>query len=171
MSFISYGFIFLFIPITIIIYSKINNNEKNFIYFAILISLFFYIANDIQNIITLILSITVNWIFAKNMMYKNHVRNKVILFSAITFNIILLYFFKIPNSWSSSESNDLLLPLGISYYTFTQIAYLIDVAKGSANKASAAEYTIFVIWFPHLPAGPLLSHKEMLPQFLRGAVQ
>lgn len=170
MSFTSYGFIFLFIPITLIIYSRINNN-KIFIYFAILISLFFYIANDLQNVITLILSVTANFIFAKSMMHKNHLENKIILFFAIAFNIILLYFFKIPGAWSSSKSDDLLLPLGISYYTFTQIAYLIDVAKGSANKASAADYTIFVIWFPHLPAGPLLSHKEMFPQFLRGAVQ
>lgn len=171
MSFTSYGFIILFIPITLLIYSRINNSGKTLIYFSILISLFFYIANDIQNVITLILSVTINWIFVKRMMYKNYLENKMILFCAITFNIVLLYFFKLPGARPYSESDELLLPLGISYYTFTQIAYLIDVAKGSANKASAAEYTIFVIWFPHLPAGPLLSHKEMLPQFLRGAVQ
>ncbi|WP_370678488.1 MBOAT family protein [Comamonas sp. GB3 AK4-5] len=171
MSFTSYSFIFIFLPASLIFYQKLNNNKKKSIYFAISISLIFYIANDAQNILVLILSITANWLFAKYMMGKKYHENKIILFISIISNIFLLSFFKIPHTWHFSETANSLLPLGISYYTFTQISYLIDVAKGNAHATNAAEYTLFVAWFPHLPAGPLLSHKEMLPQFLQVSAQ
>ncbi|MBI3506443.1 MAG: MBOAT family protein [Proteobacteria bacterium] len=58
-----------------------------------------------------------------------------------------------------------LLPLGISFFTFTQIAYLVDVRRGLAQEADFASYLLFVTFFPHLIAGPLLHHKQMMPQF------
>jgi alginate O-acetyltransferase complex protein AlgI len=60
------------------------------------------------------------------------------------------------------------LPLGISFFTFTQIAYLIDLRQGQATAQNIVEYALFVTFFPHLIAGPILHHKEMMPQFLRG---
>jgi len=59
----------------------------------------------------------------------------------------------------------LILPLGISFFTFTQIGYLLDCRSGSANDRSPLSYVLFVTFFPHLIAGPILHHKEMMPQF------
>ena len=59
----------------------------------------------------------------------------------------------------------IVLPLGISFFTFTQIAYLIDLRQGEADPQDFVSYALFVTFFPHLIAGPILHHKEMMPQF------
>ncbi|MEE7547674.1 MBOAT family protein, partial [Xanthomonas sp. Kuri4-1] len=63
----------------------------------------------------------------------------------------------------------LLLPLGISFFTFTQIGYLLDCRAGVVNDRSPLSYVLFVTFFPHLIAGPILHHKEMMPQFSQRA--
>jgi alginate O-acetyltransferase complex protein AlgI len=60
---------------------------------------------------------------------------------------------------------DMVLPLGVSFFTFTQIAYLIDLKQGEAEPQGVTSYALFVTFFPHLIAGPILHHKEMMPQF------
>src|SRR5262249_39906589 len=57
------------------------------------------------------------------------------------------------------------LPLGISFFTFTQVAYLVDAWKGRASEYSPTNYVLFVTFFPHLLAGPIIHHGEMMPQF------
>jgi D-alanyl-lipoteichoic acid acyltransferase DltB (MBOAT superfamily) len=57
------------------------------------------------------------------------------------------------------------LPVGISFYTFTQIAFLVDAARGQAREYDLPRYALFVTFFPHLIAGPIIHHKEMMPQF------
>lgn len=59
----------------------------------------------------------------------------------------------------------LVLPLGISFFTFTQIAFLVDVYRRQAQEYSLLNYSLFVTYFPHLIAGPILHHREMMPQF------
>lgn len=59
------------------------------------------------------------------------------------------------------------LPLGISFYTFTQIAYLVDTWREGDSESHLLRYTLFISYFPHLIAGPIIHHKEMMPQFLR----
>ena len=61
--------------------------------------------------------------------------------------------------------HSILLPLGISFFTFTQISYLVDLAQGQAERQDFLSYLLFVTFFPHLIAGPILHHKEMMPQF------
>ncbi|MFY9935988.1 MAG: MBOAT family O-acyltransferase [Silvibacterium sp.] len=63
---------------------------------------------------------------------------------------------------------NVILPLGISFFTFTQIAYLIDLAQGAAEPQSFISYVLFVTFFPHLIAGPILHHGEIMPQFAKG---
>ncbi len=97
------------------------------------------------------------------------------LFIGILFNIGLLGFFKyfdffIANfSLIFSVENPLqlhlLLPLGISFFTFQQIAYLVDCNKGLVAKLEIDNYFLFVVFFPQLIAGPIVHHKEMMPQF------
>ena len=62
---------------------------------------------------------------------------------------------------------DILLPVGISFYTFTQIAFLVDAYRGNVARYALPHYALFVTYFPHLIAGPILHHKEMMPQFER----
>ena len=59
----------------------------------------------------------------------------------------------------------MILPLGISFFTFTQIGYLLDCKAGVVKERSLLSYVLFVTFFPHLIAGPILHHKEMMPQF------
>jgi alginate O-acetyltransferase complex protein AlgI len=61
----------------------------------------------------------------------------------------------------------LALPIGISFYTFTQIAFLVDAYRGEAKEYNLVHYLLIVTFFPHLIAGPILHHKEMMPQFAR----
>jgi D-alanyl-lipoteichoic acid acyltransferase DltB (MBOAT superfamily) len=60
---------------------------------------------------------------------------------------------------------EIILPLGISFFTFTQIAFLVDAWQGKAEEYSLTHYALFVTYFPHLIAGPILHHREMMPQF------
>ncbi|GAC1340887.1 MAG: MBOAT family protein [Acetobacteraceae bacterium] len=60
---------------------------------------------------------------------------------------------------------DIILPLGISFFTFTQIGYLVDVKQGVAKTRDLLSYVLFVTFFPHLIAGPILHNREMMPQF------
>ncbi|MFX0546379.1 MBOAT family O-acyltransferase [Roseovarius sp. S1116L3] len=64
----------------------------------------------------------------------------------------------------------LLLPLAISFFTFQQITYLVDSYKGQAARGSLLNYAVFVTFFPQLIAGPIVHHKEMMPQFARAAL-
>jgi len=98
------------------------------------------------------------------------------LVAAIVANLALIAYFKYANLLSSSIGAvtgfatpvfDVLLPIGISFYTFTQIAYLVDTYQARRAEKSFSAYVLFVTFFPHLVAGPVLHHSEMMPQFLR----
>jgi D-alanyl-lipoteichoic acid acyltransferase DltB (MBOAT superfamily) len=97
-----------------------------------------------------------------------------VLFVGVSGNLLLLgyykYLFPFLNGLGRLEIlhhqfAGVLLPLGISFFTFTQIAYLIDLRQGTAEKQSFVDYVLFVTFFPHLIAGPLLHHSEIMPQF------
>ena len=99
---------------------------------------------------------------------------KLILILGLMFNISLLGFFKyadfIIGNVNILIQNDIsllniILPLAISFFTFQQIAYLIDNYKGLAKEQSFLDYSLFVTFFPQLIAGPIVHHKEMMPQF------
>jgi len=96
------------------------------------------------------------------------------LASAIAANLALLGYFKYGGFFLENVDGLLgrpfadpriVLPLGISFFTFTQIAYLVDTWKGRANERNPVHYALFVTYFPHLIAGPILHHSEMMPQF------
>ena len=71
------------------------------------------------------------------------------------------------SDFSSSTPPSIILPLGLSFFTFTQIGYLVDCAQGEAREKGFVEYVLFVSFFPHLIAGPILHHREIMPQFAR----
>jgi len=105
-------------------------------------------------------------------------RRKALLIGAIAAILAVLAYYKYANLLSSSVGAltgiatpvfDVLLPIGISFYTFTQIAYLADSYREGKSEKSFSAYFLFVTFFPHLIAGPVLHHSEMMPQFLRDA--
>ena len=97
----------------------------------------------------------------------------------IAFNLALLFYFKYANffvenvivlvgrDWAIGR---VLLPIGISFYTFTQIAFLADAYEGKVNETNPVHYGLFVTYFPHLIAGPVLHHAQMMPQFASRAI-
>lgn len=169
----SYEFILLFLPITLICYYKLAKLFSAQIakYFLIFASLGFYSYWDIHNIPVLLFSIFVNYLVAHFLENKS---SQCLLALGVAFNIIYLGYFKytdflIINLDSFLGANlalqQITLPLGISFFTFTQTAYLVDVYRGETKEYSKSDYLLFVTIFPHLIAGPILYHKDMIPQF------
>lgn len=173
MLFNSYEFILLYLPITLILYYQLakrisNSAAKNFLIFA---SLCFYSYWDINNLPILLTSILVNYLFGH--LLSQH-RSKTILTSGIAFNLLFLGYFKYTDfvlqnlnalAGTGFELQDIVLPLGVSFFTFTQTAYLVDVYRGETKEYTKSDYLLFVTIFPHLIAGPILYHKDMIPQF------
>lgn len=103
-------------------------------------------------------------------------KTKVLLFCSVAANLILLGYFKYANFFADNLNQlagtsfpigDVILPLGISFFTFTQIAFLVDTYQGKVKEYNFAHYALFVTYFPHLIAGPVLHHKQMMPQFAK----
>ncbi|MBL8463808.1 MAG: MBOAT family protein, partial [Thauera sp.] len=101
-------------------------------------------------------------------------RRRAFLVFAVGANLLLLGYFKYFNFFADSARvvfdghwhfDAIVLPLGISFFTFTQIAFLVDAWRGEAREFNFVHYTLFVTYFPHLIAGPVLHHREMMPQF------
>ncbi|MFZ3032626.1 MAG: MBOAT family O-acyltransferase [Parvibaculum sp.] len=95
---------------------------------------------------------------------------------AVASNLLLLGYYKYADFFGASIASlfnlpspfdQILLPLGISFFTFTQIAFLVDTYKGKASEYNYIHYLLFVSYFPHLIAGPILHHKQMMPQFAK----
>src|SRR5665811_1069637 len=105
---------------------------------------------------------------------RQTVNRKLLLIVAIAANLLLLAYYKCANFFAGNLNpllgtdwnlNNIILPLGISFFTFTQIAFLVDTYQGKVKEYKFAHYVLFVTYFPHLIAGPVLHHKEMMPQF------
>ena len=175
MLFNSYEFILIFLPITFFIYfylnyKDMNSNSKLFLVFS---SLFFYSWWNIKYLPIILFSIFFNFILG-NFFLKN--RNKIILIFGIIVNIALLIYFKytdffIKNIDYAFNLNipllNLTLPLAISFFTFQQISYLVDSYRGYTKEYDFLNYALFVTFFPQLIAGPIVHHKEMMPQFMK----
>lgn len=118
----------------------------------------------------------INYLFSmKLLMRKNYVcfNKKVILALAILLNLVLLAFYKytnlLINQFAGNDSIlkliNIALPIGISFFTFTQIIYLIDSYRGRVSKFGLLDYSLFVTFFPYLVSGPIVYQQEVLPQF------
>ena len=181
MLFNSYEFIFAFLPITFFIYFYLNHKRlteasKGFLVFA---SLFFYSWWNIAYLPIILTSMLFNYGIGNSLNNKEgHHRfsKKSILTFGIILNIALLGYFKytdffIENINLLSDGNiptlDLALPLAISFFTFQQISYLVDSYRQETKEYDFLNYALFVTFFPQLIAGPIVHHKEMMPQFAK----
>ena len=138
-------------------------------------SLVFYSYWNPPFLLLILLSIAANfWVSSEFDRPGNAGRRKLLLFSGILFNLGLLGFFKYVNFFISTaelvtdlgwKPLDVFLPLGISFYTFQQIAFLVDRYRGEAGERSLRDYALFVSFFPQLIAGPIVHHNQVMPQF------
>lgn len=178
MLFNSYEFIFLFLPITLIVYFLLNKFKKYELAkgWLVVASLYFYSYFHYSYLILILSSIIVNFLIGKQLGDKNHNHNKrkVLLIVGLIFNIGLLGYFKyfdffIANINFIFKTNipllNILLPLGISFFTFQQISFIGDMYKEKELKYNFLDYSLFVCFFPQLIAGPIVLPSEMLPQF------
>jgi len=184
MLFNSYEFIFIFSPIfliTFFIFCKFKL-IKIALYWLIVSSILFYSFWNVFTpngstfyILLIIISIVFNYYIAKliNSFDPPNKKSKIALSVGITGNILIIIYYKYAAfflsifSFDNSNNFNLILPLGISFYTFTQIAYLVDCYRGELKNKNykLSTYTLFVIFFPQLIAGPILRHDELIPQF------
>ena len=175
MLFNSYEFIFLFLPIAICGFFLLGKHFKHewAIGWLVLASFFFYGWWDYHYVVLLALSIVFNYFVGKRIEQK---QSKKWLMTGIVGNVAALGYYKYTDFFFSSINAamgrecftllHIVLPLGISFFTFTQTAYLIDAYRRETKNRSFLTYCEFVTIFPHLIAGPIINHKTMIPQFV-----
>lgn len=188
MIFSSWQFIIVFLPISFFVYFWLN--QKNLIVagkiWLVAISLFFYAYWDVQYLPLILGSILLNFAIGTGLAQASYISNnnsktphhtanrKIVLITGIAANLLLLGYFKytdfflgnINNVFDSNyELPHIVLPLAISFFTFTQIVYLVDSYRGETAEYDLLNYSLFVTFFPHLIAGPIVHHRQIMPQF------
>ncbi|WP_241684931.1 MBOAT family O-acyltransferase [Cyclobacterium xiamenense] len=172
MLFNSFVFLFVFLPVVLAGFYGLGSKIRNsyIVCWLFLCSLFFYGWWKPSYLILIGISIVLNYFISK----QAGKGKKSFLVAGITFNLLILFFYKYADfvifninvlSHSSISYLDWALPLGISFYTFQQIAYLVDCYKGVRIETNFVSYGLFVSFFPQLIAGPIVHHKEMMTQF------
>ncbi len=192
MLFNSLRFLFFFLPVTMLGFHLLGRyGRRPVIAWLAFMSVVFYAAWNPVFVLFLLGSILVNYLVANTLAStpEDSLHRKRLLALGITLNLLALFYFKYLYKLLLSinalhlanlHPHPILLPLGISFFTFTQISYLVDLAQGQvpgspaglpagveAERQDFLSYLLFVTFFPHLIAGPILHHKEMMPQFGR----
>jgi alginate O-acetyltransferase complex protein AlgI len=176
MLFSSYTFLFQFLPATLLAFAAARRHSPRAGIMVLLgASLFFYGAWRPVYLLLLLASIAVN--FCLGLRMQDPLRRRATGIFGVALNLAVLCYFKYTGFLLDSLNNvtglslpfaNIILPLGISFFTFQQIAYLVDVMRGARVERDIVSYALFVTFFPHLIAGPLVHHAEMIPQFKRG---
>ncbi len=176
MLFSSYTFLFQFLPATVLAFAAARRHSPRAgIMVLVGASLFFYGAWRPVYLLLFAASVAVN--FALGLRMEDPLRRRGTGTFGVALNLAGLGYFKYTNFIFDSLNTltgaplpfvNIILPLGISFFTFQQIAYLVDVMRGARVERDIVSYTLFVSFFPHLIAGPLVHHAEMIPQFKRG---
>lgn len=175
MEFNSYIFVLAFLPLTLILYNvliRFGNNVNLKKGFLILISLGFITYADYRYLLYLVISILVNYCFAK-MIARQISFRKVLLIIGIILNVLSLGFFKYTGFILGSlnhlggmdfEIPNLIVPLGISFVTFQQISYLVDVYKGTISSVGSLDYVFYITYFPKYVQGPISKYDLLVSQ-------
>src|SRR5262245_4008984 len=176
MLFNSYIFLFVFLPITALGFAVMGRAAPRFtLAWLTLCSLFFYAYWNPVFLLLLASSIVANYSCGRALgAVKTQAAKNTLLAAGVAANLGLIGYFKyagfflqIANSvlGTSSPTLRLVLPLGISFFTFQQIVYLVDAWRGRICQHRFLHYILLVTFFPHLIAGPITHHNKMLPQF------
>lgn len=178
MLFNSFEFIFIFLPVTLFFFYFFGSFGLHRIAVMSLLvaSMVFYAQWNTIYLFLLLGSIFFNFSAGFFLGTQNPRTAKYILILGIAVNLALLGVFKYTNfivdqvRWFSGpviEPTSILLPLAISFFTFQQIAYLVDSYQGETREYNFSHYALFVMFFPQLIAGPIVHHKDLMPQFLK----
>lgn len=180
MVFTSFEYLFIFLPIAYLSLALFCRAAPSCWggahVLVIILSLFFYASWNVNYLWLLLASIVFNYVFGSYIYQKNGLLKKYLLVFAIAVNIFTLIYFKYTNFIIDTTNflfgsgiviNKIVLPLAISFFTFQQIAWLVDQYRGEAPKCSFAAYSSAVVFFPHLIAGPIVHYHDLLPQFQR----
>ena len=185
MLFNSYEFIFFFMPITLVVFFLIGVRGHHRIAIAWLVgaSLFFYAWWNPAYLGLIFGSMLFNYsigvALSNQRKRENATVKKGILILGVAANLGALGYFKYANFFVDTVNrlfgtpfhvDKIILPLAISFFTFNQLAYLADAYSGAAREYNFLHYCLFVTFFPHLIAGPIVHHKEMLPQFSSNSI-
>lgn len=173
MLFNSTVYIFLFLPPVVIIYYLLVQKTSRIYALSLLVisSLFFYSWWKFDFLPLLLGSIFFNFIAGQFLLKR---KGETFLFFSVAINLFILGYFKYRNFFYENlnlvfsleiQKDSLVLPLAISFYTFQQIAYLVDNYQGEVRKSSFLEYAAFISFFPQLIAGPIVHHRQLIPQF------
>lgn len=178
MTFNNPYFFLFFLPLAILGFELFGRlGRRPAIGFLAVMSLIFYAQWRIQDVAVLVTSVLMNFAFSL-LIERTACRpilQRLSLAASIIANLGILCYFKYlfpllqfldaHHAIHHQDFKTVVLPLGISFFTFTQIAYLIDLKQGAAQREGFVSYTLFVTFFPHLIAGPIIHQKEMMPQF------
>ena len=179
MLFNSFPFIVLFLPISVFVYYALIHYRAilGARVFLVGASLFFYAYWNIYYLPLILISMAVNFSIGSILSAPSTKTNsKVLLAFGVTLNVLALGYFKytdfvIDNVNTAFHTNiplmNIALPLAISFFTFQQIAYLVDCYKRLVKDYDFLSYALFVSFFPQLIAGPIVAHYEMMPQFIK----
>lgn len=177
MLFNSYIFILCFLPITFALYFIMRYLKYNKLAKIALMgmSLWFYGYFNYHYLEIIIASILINYTLVYLINHSLSSKNrKLIMAIGLFFNIGLIFYFKYFDFFINNINHlfgsglvmkNIMLPLGISFFTFQQISFLVDSYRKELNEAPFIDYALSVCFFPHLIAGPIVLYKELLPQF------
>jgi alginate O-acetyltransferase complex protein AlgI len=173
MLFSSYAFLLVFLPVTWVIFRLVARLRLSAATMLTLVaaSLVFYGYWSPKFILLLLLSVAFNY-FWSTLLDRSPARSKLLLALGIGVNLAILGYFKYTNFLLENFARagllpqmkwDIVLPLGISFFTFVQIAYLVDIYTGIARRGGLLQYMTFVTFFPQLIAGPIVRYREVVP--------
>jgi D-alanyl-lipoteichoic acid acyltransferase DltB (MBOAT superfamily) len=178
MLFSSYIFLFVFLPVTLTGFCLLARflGPKPAKLWLTLASLFFYGWWNPIYVVLIVLSMLFNYWLGRRIGQAVRVGRSggPLLFWGVTANLLLLGYYKYANFFVTNVNavfgtdwviGKIVLPLGISFFTFTQIAYLVDASRGVVCEYDLGDFLLFITFFPHLIAGPIIHHSEMMPQF------
>jgi alginate O-acetyltransferase complex protein AlgI len=172
----SYQFVFVFLPVTLIVFFALGRLSRVWAAgWLALASLVFYGYWSVTYIPLLLGSVVFNYLCGR-VLSRNaqSPQGRRLLVASIAADLLLLGFYKYADFFVATVNDvagtrvpmlEIVLPIGISFFTFTQIAFLVDAYRGIVREYRFTHYLLFASYFPHLIAGPILHHAEIMPQF------
>jgi D-alanyl-lipoteichoic acid acyltransferase DltB (MBOAT superfamily) len=181
MLFNSFEFIMVFLPVVLSGFYLIGNRGRHRVAIAWLVmaSLFFYAWWNPAYLGLILFSVLFNYAFGLLLSGGSVPYQRLLLATGIAINLGLLGYFKYANFFVDNlnavagtdfQLSRIILPLAISFFTFQQIAFLVDSYRRETHEFSFLHYCLFVTFFPQLIAGPIVHHREMLPQFVSDTI-
>lgn len=184
MIFSSIFFLYLFLPLVLILYYSASSGQRNSV--LLCASLFFYAWGELGYVLLMLVSIAFNWLTG---LWIDHAKSRpkacrLVLAFGVTLNLALLGFYKYANffvenlngllpsfSLDTIKLDPVHLPIGISFFTFHAISYLIDIYRGKAEVQRRLDHLgLYISFFPQLVAGPIIRYSHVADQLARRSV-